>query len=115
MKKTILSALVLASVLVGAQMAHAFEITGLVIAIPLEASIDVTALVVAPTATTAGAADMDDKQAYFAQLRDDAVEQVADGGAPSAILADAIQQIRTQTGTTASDSDLALDIVKAMN
>jgi hypothetical protein len=115
MKKTMISTLLIATALIGAQMAHAYEVTGLVIAIPLEAGIAVTALVVAPTASTAAAADGDDKQAYFSSLRDEAAQQVADGGVASAELANAIQQIREQTGTSASDRDLSMAIVKANN
>jgi hypothetical protein len=114
MKKTILATLAVMTAMIGAQ-AHALDITGLVIAIPLEASVDVTAVIASPTITTAAAMGANDKQAYYAELRDDAVEQVAEGGAPSAVLADAIAQIREQTGTTLSDRELSVAIVKAIN
>ena len=116
MKKTTISTLLIATALIGAQMAHAYEVTGLVIAIPLEAGIAVTALVVAPTASTAAAADGDDKQAYFSSLRDEAAQQVADGGIPFRPNSPArFSRSAEQTGTSASDRDLSMAIVKAIN
>lgn len=95
------------------QLAHAYDIVALAIAIPLEAGIEVTALIVAPTATT-DASGSDDKSVYFSELRDEAVEQIAEGTVPSALLSDAFTQIREQTGTQASDQELALAVIRAI-
>jgi hypothetical protein len=114
MNKTILTTGLMLTALTGVQ-AYAFGVSELAIAIPLEATVDVTAIVASPTVTTAADTVAAEKQAYFVELRDDAVMEVAEGGAPSAVLADAIQQIREQTGTTLSDHDLAVAIVQAIN
>jgi hypothetical protein len=111
------SALALILALIGLNTAHALEVTTLIVDIPLDVANSASASIEAgsSSSSTTGAAMGDKKEAYFTQLREDSIQEVADGGAPTAVLEDAILQIRAQTGTTASDRDLALAIVQAMN
>ena len=93
--------------------AHALDVTALLVAIPIASGEYVTAGILAPTATTEGA--YDNRAVYYQVLRDDAAQEVAADGAPTAVLEDAIRQVRAQTGTTLDNRAIAIQILKALN
>jgi hypothetical protein len=117
MKKLgIASALFLVSTASGIPVAHALDVTALIVAIPVAIGEYSTAAVLLPTGTTEGTPqDANDKAVYYQSLRDEAGAEIAVGGAPTAVLQDAINQIRAQTGTQLSPRDISIQIMKALN